>query len=359
MEKLVQQWIRPDIQALSAYHVPDASGYIKLDAMENPYRWDEALTTVWLESLRDAPLNLYPDPSAKALKADLRKAMQVPEGYDILLGNGSDELIQMLAMALVAPGRCIIAPEPSFVMYKMIALFCGMEYHGVPLCEGDFSLDKEAMLSAIAEHQPALVFLSYPNNPTGNLFERADVEAILEAAPGLVVVDEAYCAFAADSFMNDLSKYPNLLVMRTLSKVGLAGLRLGLMAGAPAWIEQFDKVRLPYNINVLTQQSAAFALQHYDVLIGQTELIKAERGEVFSALQNMRGVEAVWPSEANFLLFRVADALNVFEQLKQHNILIKKLHGAHPMLEQCLRVTVGKPEENQAFLSALASILSA
>ena len=353
----VARWIRPQIRELSAYHVPDASGFIKLDAMENPYHWPEDKISEWLELLRTAELNRYPDPRARALKERLREVMAVPEDAAILLGNGSDEIIQIIVMAMGGEGRGVLSVEPGFVMYRMIADFCGMDYVGVPLRE-DFSLDAAAVLAAIGKHQPAVVFLAYPNNPTGNLFDKADMRRIIAAAPGVVVVDEAYHAFADDSFMPLLAEYDNLLVMRTVSKMGLADLRLGMLAGAPAWLDEFDKLRLPYNINVLTQLSADFALQHAAMLASQTEQIKQDRQQLLTRMQALEGLE-VYPSRANFLLFRVAPgrAGAVFEGLKAEGVLIKNLDPAGGLLRDCLRVTVGTPGENAAFLTALQKVL--
>ena len=356
----VKRWIRPQVRALSAYHVPPAQGLIKLDAMENPYTWPEPLVDAWLEQLRHVALNRYPDPSSAELKARLRDAFDVDPEHEMLLGNGSDELIQLLALAVAAPGRVIMAPEPSFVMYRMIAVFAGLEYVGVPLREADFSLDGEAMLEAIERHQPAVVFLAHPNNPTGNLFDPAVVEQVIQAAPGLVVLDEAYAAFAAHSFMPSLGRYENLLVMRTVSKMGLAGLRLGLLAGPPAWLHELEKLRLPYNINVLTQASVEFALQHKQVLDQQTAAICADRTTLYDALQEMEGVQ-VYPSDANFLLLRApaGTAGALFARLRERGVLIKNLDGAGGRLRDCLRVTVGRPEENRRFLDAFNAALRA
>lgn len=355
----IEHWVRPEIRALSAYHVPDPGKCVKLDAMENPYRWPDELVSAWLDRLRDAPLNRYPDPSARRLQERLRVAMQVPDAMAILLGNGSDELIQMIVQTVAAPGRVILAPEPTFVMYRMIAQVLGLTFAGVPL-KADFALDLDAMLEAIERHQPAVVFLAYPNNPTGNLFDAAAVRRIIAEAPGLVVVDEAYAAFASDSFMGALGEYPNLLVLRTVSKMGLAGLRLGLLAGPPAWLNEIDKTRLPYNINVLTQASAEFALEHRDVLDAQTARIRADRAALLAALAEFTGL-TVYPSEANFILFRTpagqADA--IFTGLRERGILIKNLSGAGGALADCLRVTVGTPEENAAFLAVLGQLLAA
>jgi histidinol-phosphate aminotransferase len=228
--------------------------------------------------LHDADVNRYPDPRAQQLTQQLRSAMQIPPAAGVLLGNGSDEIIQMLALALGGQGRTVLSVEPSFVMYRMIAAFSGLEYVGVPLTADDFALDESAMLAAIEEYEPALLFLAYPNNPTGNLFDLAAIERIIRAAPGLVVIDEAYAPFTDATFLPRLGEFDNMVVMRTVSKMGLAGLRLGLLAGPQAWIEQIDKTRLPYNINVLTQLSADFALRHKAVFDAQTESIRSMRG---------------------------------------------------------------------------------
>ena len=256
IDKLVTHWVRPEIRELSAYHVQPAAGLIKLDAMENPYTWPAELRAEWLALLRGTDVNRYPDPGARALSERLVEAMDVPAGMRVLLGNGSDELIQMIAMSLAGPSRSVLSVDPGFVMYRMIATFCGMRYVGVPLAGDDFGLDLPAVLQAMETYEPAVVFLAYPNNPTANLFDAGAVVEIIRAAPGLVVVDEAYAPFTDASFMPRLGEFDNLVVMRTVSKMGLAGLRLGLLAGPAAWLDEFDKVRLPYNINVLTQQVA-------------------------------------------------------------------------------------------------------
>ncbi len=350
--------VRPEIQALRAYQVPDAAGLIKLDAMENPYGWPEGLKSEWLEVLRGAELNRYPDPQGRQVQEALRRAMAIPSGMWLLLGNGSDELIQMLALTLAHPGRKVLSLDPGFVMYRMIALFVGMEYVGVPLRPDDFSLDLPAVLEALERECPVLTFVAYPNNPTGNLFDAQAIERIIEAAPGLVILDEAYAPFTDRSFLPRLGKWPNLLVLRTLSKMGLAGLRLGYLAGPEEWLREIDKTRLPYNINCLTQASAAFALRHKAMLDAQTQAIRAERAGLFDALAAIPGVSP-YPSEANFILIRLPSgkADDCFAGLKARGVLVKNLNGAHPLLSDCLRVTVGTPEENGIFLSALGRML--
>jgi len=346
MSNLSDQIVRPEILRLLPYHVPSSSGMIKLDAMENPYSLPETLRLVTTISA-----NRYPDSNSVLLKSSLRETMEIPMGMDIMLGNGSDEIIQIVALALAKPGAALMSVEPAFVMFRMIATYTKMKYIGISL-KANFSLDLDLMLTAITKHQPAVIFIAYPNNPTGNLFDVEAVSRIIESAPGIVVVDEAYHAFAGSSFMDRLSEYPNLLLMRTLSKLGLAGLRLGFLAGRPKWLMQLEKVRLPYNVGTLTQEVARKILQYPDILQQQVDAIKAERAVMSKCLHALDGVE-IFPSDANFILFRVNEASQVFSRLKQRNILIKNLDGSHPLLKNCLRVTIGTPDENEKFIRAL------
>ena len=357
LEKTIAEIIRPDIQALAAYAIPDPGEMTKLDAMENPYAWPESLIQQWQSELQHAPINRYPDPEAKELKISLRQSMKAPADMDIMLGNGSDEIIQIILMAVCKPGQVIMSPDPSFVMYHMIATFTNMEYVAVPL-DDKFDLDIKAMRQAILQHQPAVIFIAYPNNPTGNLFSRQDIEEILSLSKGLVVIDEAYHAFSDASFMSDLPDHDNLLVMRTVSKMGLAGLRLGMLAGHEKWLTEFNKIRLPYNINVLTQISADFALRHYSVFDNQTAAICKNRDTMQHDLQQLSGI-TVYPSSANFILFRVTDgsATRIFENLKERGVLIKNMKASQGPLKDCLRVTIGTPDENQQFLDALSAII--
>lgn len=353
------EWLRPEIRALTAYPVPDSTGLIKLDAMENPYSWPPELIEQWQSRLAQAALNRYPDPQAQALKQRLRSRMAIPSDAELLLGNGSDEIIQMLALAVGGPGRVLLTPEPGFVMFRMIAALTGTDYQGVPLRAADFSLDSTAMLAAIAERRPSLVFLATPNNPTGNRFTSAALRAVIEAAPGLVVIDEAYYPFSDGNCLNWLNDYPNLLIMRTLSKLGLAGLRLGLLAGSKVWLNEIEKTRLPYNINALSQLSAEFALSHAEVFTAQAARICSERSKLAGALSRLPQLK-VYPSEANFILFRTqaGQAGVIHAALKASGVLIKNLDRSHAMMADCLRVTIGTPTENAAFLRALGRVLT-
>ena len=338
--------LRDDVRAIDAYAAPNATGLIKLDAMENPFPLPPGLMQ---------QLNRYPLSDPRGFKERLARAMGVPEGMQLMLGNGSDELIHLVIQACARPEAVVLAPWPGFVMYEMSARFNRCRFVGVPLAP-DFSLDAPALMAAIEEHKPAVVFIAHPNNPTGNLFDRAVVEEVIRVAPGLVVVDEAYLPFAQDTWMPQLPRLGNLLVLRTMSKLGLAGIRLGYLVGHPDWIMQFDKVRPPYNVNVLTLAAAELMLENLPILDAQAATLRAERTRLATALMESHGVVA-FPSSANFILFRVDKADRVFAALKERGILIKNVSHMHPLLDGCLRVTVGTAAENQAFIKALRAVI--
>ena len=354
---LIKSIFRQEVLDLAPYKVADAKGFIKLDAMENPYTWPDDIKSQWLDFIKDCPINRYPDPEAKRLAKTLKEANNIPQQSDILLGNGSDEIIQILLMALSSHAQ-VLAPSPSFVMYKQVALSLGLQYQDTPLLADSFELDIPAILATIKTKQPAIIFLAYPNTPTANLFNQQDIETILNATTGLVIVDEAYAPFANASFMSQLPKYANLLVMRTVSKLGLAGLRLGYIAGNRAIIEQLNKIRLPYNINSLTQLTAEFALKSQGLFEQQTTQICNDRAILLKQLNELSTL-TVYPSAANFILFKTPanQATPIFNSLKKHGILIKNLSPQGNALTDCLRVTIGKPEENKLFINTLSKIL--
>lgn len=369
----VERHVRPDVQRMAAYHVADATDAIKLDAMENPWRLPGALQAELAQRLAALAINRYP--SGNTYTA-LKQAIARHDGLDgidgLVLGNGSDELISLLCQLVAQPGATIMAPAPSFVMYEMGARLAGVGFVPVPL-RPDFSLDREAMLQAIETHRPALVFLAYPNNPTGNLFDADDVRAILQATDGLVVLDEAYAPFAGGaSWLSQLPAWPNLAVMRTCSKWGLAGARIGYLASAPAWAAQLDKIRPPYNISVLDAETACFAFQHHADFDQQTRALCTERQTLVQRLQALlgpQGLSHVYPTAANFVLVRLAGgqgdasgpsrATRVAAAMRAAGVLIKDASRMHPALAECLRLTVGAPEENEAMLQALAAALDA
>ena len=239
--------IRQDVQSMHAYAIQDSVGMVKLDAMENPYSLPHALQVELGQRLGALALNRYPDARVNDLRKALAAYAGMPEGFDIMLGNGSDELISLLAMACDVPGASVLAPVPGFVMYAMSAQLQGLAFHGVPLT-ADFELDEAAMLGAIATHKPSIVYLAYPNNPTANLWDDAVIERIIEAQGaqgGLVVMDEAYQPFASRSYIDRIRRHHHVLLMRTLSKFGLAGVRLGYMLGPKALIAEIEATYVP------------------------------------------------------------------------------------------------------------------
>jgi histidinol-phosphate aminotransferase len=347
--------IRADIRALHAYPVAPGTGLVKLDLMENPYTLPTELARELGVRLGALALNRYPPGDPAEFKRRLGAWAGLPAGSALLLGNGSDELIHLLILACAGPETVVLAPWPSFSMYRLIAAQDRCRFVDVPL-RPDFTLDLPAFLAAMAEHRPAVVFLAYPNNPTGNCFDPADIAAILDAAPGLVVVDEAYLPFAGRTWIAELPRQPRLLVLRTLSKLGLAGVRLGYLCGAPELVAQLDKVRPPFNVNVLTLAAVDFLLGHAALLDGQAAAIRADRDRLIARLRDLAATVpgmAVFDSAANFFLLRVADAPGVFAALLQQGILVKDVSASHPLLRGCLRVTVGTGEENERFLQAL------
>ncbi len=367
---LIKTRLRQDIQSMHAYAIQDSRGLVKLDAMENPHTLSPELQAALGKRLGALALNRYPDGRIDVLRKALADYAQMPAGYGLMLGNGSDELISLLAMALDLPASqnpsgqppVILAPEPGFVMYAMSAKFQGLGYVGVPLT-ADFELDEATMLAAIALHKPALVYLAYPNNPTANLWKDTAIENIIAlqgAQGGLVVMDEAYQPFAARSWIDKIRSGPekntHVLLMRTMSKFGLAGVRIGYMMGQKALIAEIDKLRPPYNISVLNCECALFALDHAEVFKAQALELIEQRASLLTSLRGMTGVKC-WNSDANMILVRVADASKTFDGMKAKGVLVKNVSKMHPLLANCLRLTVGTADENRQMLAALQESL--
>jgi len=351
----VARLIRQDVQGMHAYAVQDSRGLVKLDAMENPHRLPPELQAELGRRLGAVALNRYPGAQVDTLRRALAEHAGMPEGFDIMLGNGSDELISLVAIACDLPGASILAPLPGFVMYAMSAQLQGLKFIGVDLTP-DFELDEKAMLEAIGKHQPSIVYLAYPNNPTANLWDDAVIDRIIAAAPGLVIFDEAYQPFSSRSYMDRIAGQSKVLLMRTMSKFGLAGVRIGYMVGPKALVAQIDKVRPPYNISVLNSEAALFALEHADVFAAQARDLREQRAVLLHKLAGLPGAKA-WRSDANMVLVRVPDAAKAFEGMKARGILVKNVSKMHPLLANCLRLTVGTADENAQMLAALEASL--
>jgi len=351
----LQKLIRQDVQSMHAYAIQPSAGLVKLDAMENPHRLAPELQAQLGARLGALALNRYPGDQTDTLRAALARHANMPDGFDIMLGNGSDELISLVAMACDVPGASILAPLPGFVMYAMSAQLQGLKFIGVDLTP-DFELDGPAMLAAIRLHQPSIVYLAYPNNPTANLWDADVVEEIVQAAPGIVIMDEAYQPFSSRSYIDRIQRHSHVLLMRTMSKFGLAGARIGYMIGPRALVAEVDKVRPPYNVSVLNCEAALFALEHQAVFAAQAQALRTERARLQRELAAMPGVKA-WPSDANMILVRVPDAAKTFDGMKSHGVLVKNVSKMHPLLANCLRLTVGTEGENTQMLAALKASL--
>ena len=358
LQAIMNRVVRTDIQGLHAYAVQPSAGLVKVDTMENPHRLPEALQQALGERLGRVAINRYPAQRTDDLAAALARHAGLPEGNALMLGNGSDELISLLSLACSVPGAVFMSPLPSFVMYGLSAALQGVRFVGVPLT-ADFELDEVAMLAAIEQHRPALLYLAYPNNPTANLWDDAVIDRLIDAVGhccGLVVMDEAYQPFAERDSMHRLRRHAHVLVMRTMSKFGLAGVRIGYLMGRQALIGEFDKLRPPFNISVLNAEAGLFALEHADEYARQAGLIRSERERLYRALQNLPGVRP-YPSQANMVLARVPDAAATFAGMRQRGVLIKNVSALHPLLAHCLRITVGTPDENTLTLAALRASL--
>jgi histidinol-phosphate aminotransferase len=350
--------IRHDVQSLHAYAIQPSAGLVKLDAMENPFRLPAALQRELGERLGAVAINRYPTQCVADVMTALSKHVELPSGCKLMLGNGSNELISLLAIACDVPGNTILAPAPGFVMYETSAVLQGLRFVSVPLT-AEFELDDAAMQAAIDAHRPAITYLPYPNNPTGNLFDEAAIERIVAAVgrqDGFVVFDEAYQPFSSRTWMQRMAAHEHVLVIRTLSKFGLAGVRIGFMAGATALIDELDKVRSPYNVSALNAEAALFALDHADEFARQAAVLREQRGRLQAALAGLPGVR-VFPSEANMILVRVADGQRVFQGMRERGILVKHVADLHPLLANCLRLTVGTPDENVRMIEALRASL--
>ncbi len=351
--------IHQQIRELSAYQTVPFDGPIKLDAMECPYGIPASLHVELQAQLEDVEVNRYPDARASELKRQLRNTFDIPATYELTLGNGSDELLQLIQLAVGGYGRTILAPQPSFSMYEIIARYTRAQFVGIDL-EANCQLNEQRWLEALEVHQPSCVFFAHPNNPTGNFFDATLIEKTASRTAGLVVSDEAYFAYSGRSMLSSMERHDNLAVVRTLSKSGLAGVRLGYLVSHPQWAAEFEKLRLPYNVGALNQTCASFALKHWDEISQSIGRVLAERQRLRTALSALNGLQ-VFPSETNFIMVRVIekDAAQVFEDLRQRGLLIRKLAGMHPMLEQCLRISIGVPHENDVLVSVLHEVLAA
>jgi histidinol-phosphate aminotransferase len=356
MSQMRHDLVKSAVTQLQAYDPHRRPGHVKLDANEHPFVLPAAVKEAVRQALDAVSIHRYPDPEAEGLRNTLAKMLEVTPDM-LLLGNGSDELVQMVLMACGAPGAAVLTPTPTFAMYRLGALMLDQRAVEVPLTP-DWELDLPPMLAAIERERPRVVFLATPNNPTANCFDGDAVQHLIEAAPGVIIIDEAYHEFSGQTVLSLLKIYPHLIVFRTLSKVGMAGLRVGILVGNSELIQEINKVRLPYNLNVYSQVAAAVVLQHWETIAPEFQTIIRERDQLRERVGQIPGV-TVYPSQANFLLARIAvGGARVWEALGEHGILVRHFPGA-PALRDCLRITVGTPAENELLTSVLQAIVAA
>lgn len=346
--------VNREIFSQSGYFAPEVTSPIKMDANENPFTIQEPLKRKLLEKMSTIDFNRYPVAGAPELRERYAQYFGVDKDM-IMLGNGSDELIQILCLTLKGKTKGVLVPVPAFSMYKIIAVNTGNKVVEVPLNK-KYDLDCDAIIEQIKENFPALIFLSYPNSPTGNLFSRAKIETIIKKSPGIVVIDEAYANFSGQTLFPLLKKYDNVIFLNTLSKLGLASMRLGFLIGNREIIAQLDKVRLPYNVNSLSQIAAGFFLDYQNEFSLQVKEIIKRREELYSGLRKIAGIKP-FPSQANFIFFSCAfDSDRIYKQLIAEGIVVKNLN-IPPLMPNCMRVTVGNRKENDSFLRALKRIV--
>ena len=350
----IKSRVSGSVSSISAYSVPRIDCSVRLDGNESPYDLEGEEKLALSRRLAKLPVNRYPDPEALEVRASLSRAVDFPVG-GILLGNGSDEIIQMIVEAFGGKSGRVLVPSPTFSMYRLTSLILGRQVTEVELDE-NFDIDLERTLEMTRAQDPDIVFLATPNNPTGNSFSEEKVLEILEASGGAVVVDEAYCDFSKKSYIPHIDKYENLLVLRTMSKIGFAAARLGMFFAQPQVADEVNKVRLPYNINSFSQHVMSFALENPEVVERKISLVLSERERVRASLERIEEIR-VYPTDANFFLVRVPDADFLFEELVRNDILVRRFKG-EGRLAGCLRITVGTREENDRLTQALVGIFS-
>jgi histidinol-phosphate aminotransferase len=339
--------VRREVRGLAPYEAEPPGPAVRLDANESPFDIPESLKQEVLAGLRTLPWNRYPDPLATELRTVLAQQEGVgPE--QIVVGNGSDEIIRDLLAAFGGPGTRTVFPVPTFSMYRQLTLATGGAPVGVPLF-ADWSLDVAGMLRELSVPESRVAFIASPNNPTGNSFPSEAIETLLRDTDRLVIVDEAYRLFYGGSLRGQLGTYPNLAILNTFSKsMSLAGVRIGYLIAHPEVVDAVNRVRLPYNLDAVAQYIAVRAAARPDLWATQAEEVKSERERVARALAALPGL-TVYPSQANFLLVRSAEAGRLKRELAAGGVAVRGF-GEAEGLNGCLRVTIGRPQENDRFL---------
>lgn len=347
----IERLIRPQVRELKAYQVEEPPVEVKLHANESPFNLDKTIVAKISESIKNIEFNRYPDAGCEELRKLLAGQLGV-EKDRLILGNGSDELIQMIIMAFGGHGSPVVIPYPTFSMYRNIAFALGEDVKAVPL-DKNFDLDGEAMVNEVNKG-PSVTFISYPNNPTGNCFDEKTIIDVIEASRGIVVIDEAYFDYNKKTFLDRLEKHPNMIILRTLSKIGMASLRLGILITSQEIAHALNRVRLPYNIGSLQQTAALIALKEREGIDRAIGTVIKERERVLNEMKKIKNIH-IFRSDSNFILFRIHDGEKVFGKLLEKGVLVRNLHHRGP-LENCLRVTIGDAGQNDSFLNIIKSL---
>lgn len=347
----IEKYIKPAVLGLQGYHLDKREHSIKLDQNENPFGFPEALKEKFWQRLRHRDWGRYPDFQMENLTAQIAAYLQLPE-ENIIAGNGSNSLIQALLMVILSPHDRIIIPEPTFTLYGLTGKMLGAEVVTCQLQPEDFSLPLEQLLQASRASNAKLLVLCTPNNPTGNSFPLAHIKILLQAFPGAVIIDEAYHEFSRQDMLPLLREHENVIILRTFSKaMALAGMRVGYLMAAPAICAEVQKARLPYSVNLFSEIAATLALEEISLLQETVAQILAERERLEPALREFSFLQ-VYPSDANFFLVRATDGAALFQHLLQDGLLVRDVSG-YPGLENCLRLSIGRPEENQKLLMSM------
>ncbi|MGI6113477.1 MAG: histidinol-phosphate transaminase [Mahellales bacterium] len=366
---MMNRFIRDDLRDFVSYDANQVDCRVKLDANESHYDIPDIVKDEILKTLKDKwRYNLYPDSDSTLLRTVIAESIGVGKDNigigqnktgirkdNILVGNGSDQLIQIIINCIVGVDDRVVCPAPSFGMYKISAAIAGAQTVEVPL-DSEFQYDLDKYMDALDKYKPKVAFICTPNNPTGCALSKDQVISVAQAFPDTaIVVDEAYCEFNGVTVVDKVEEYDNLIVLRTLSKAyGLAGLRVGYSIACEDLTRQLHKVKPPYNLNTFSQQAAVAILKNKAIIKEGINTIVAERDRVFAVLKNMEGIKP-YPSSANFILIKCDNGKEVYQKLLEDGILVRSF-GSKGMLDNCIRVSIGTPAQNDLFLSSLKAI---
>ncbi len=350
---MLERLIKESINDLKPYVPHDYDYKYKLDANESPYNLPGNILEKVIERMRDMDFNRYPDTNSVLLRKEISDYIGV-DYANIIIGNGSDEMINVLIDTFVEEGDTVLSHEPTFVMYGLTSKIAGATYIDIETDE-NFNVDIDELIKSANTKKAKIIFLCSPNNPTGNLMQKEDILRVVNETNSIVVADEAYVEFGGESVIKKVLNYDRLIVLRTLSKAfGVAGIRTGYLVAGNKIIDRLYSVKAPYNINSISQLIATELMKNRKEILNNVEIIKSNRDKLLNQMKQIEGIKA-YDSYANFILFRVDDNKKVFDGLLERGIMVRNFSGGR--LENHLRVSVGNTEENEAFVNALREVI--